>query len=224
MSARTIAKAQKKREIVGIRILTGDDRLAVTREVERTLGKGYEVFEGENLTPAELPSIFLGATLFSAGERKVLITDLGENKESLEALAAGAEEFLKTENEVVIWETKLDKRLAAVKGLMKAGVEVKEFKQAPKVEMKAVFNIYDLALRNGEKAVKELEKIEAEQDPYMFFGLMVSQALKKLEWRLEGAREKRAVRELGKIDMQMKSTGIDPWMLIKSFLIRLKTI
>ena len=195
MSARTIAKAQKKREIVGIRILTGDDRLAVTREVERTLGKGYEVFEGENLTPAELPSIFLGATLFSAGERKVLIKDLGENKESLEALAAGAEEFLKTENEVVIWETKLDKRLAAVKGLMKAGVEV-----------------------------KELEKIEAEQDPYMFFGLMVSQALKKLEWRLEGAREKRAVRELGKVDMQMKSTGIDPWMLIKSFLIRLKTI
>ena len=71
--------------------------------------------------------------------------------------------------------------------------------------------------------MRELEKIERTQDPYMFFGLMVSQALKKLEWRPQGTKEKRSLKELSIIDMQMKSTAVEPWMLIKSFLLRLAT-
>ena len=71
--------------------------------------------------------------------------------------------------------------------------------------------------------MKELEKIEQTQDPYMFFGLMVSQALRKLEWRPQGTKEKRVLRELATVDMQMKSTAVEPWMLIKSFLLRLAT-
>ena len=209
---------------MGIRIFTGDDRVKISETVTKELGEGYEVFEGEGLTTSDLSGIFLGATLFSVETRKILIKDLGENKEVFEELVRRIEEFLKTDAEVVIWETKLDKRLAATKALMKAGVEVREFKAVAKVDMRAVFNIYDMALRDGARAVAELAKIENEQDPYMFFGLMVSQAIKKLEWRSNGAREKRVLKELAKVDMQMKSTVVEPWMLVKSFLLRAATL
>ncbi len=210
---------------MAIRIMTGDDRAKIANEVKRWLGEKYEVFEGEGLVPEDLPGVFLGATLFSAGEaRKILIKDVGENKETLEALAARIEEYLGTENDVAVWETKLDKRLTAVKTLVKAGVEIKEYKLAAKIDMRAVFGIYDIALKDGARAVSELEKIEAEQDPYMFTGLMVSQALKRLTARPNGARERAALRELAKLDMQMKSTGYDPWILVKTFLVKLSAI
>lgn len=209
---------------MGIKIFTGEDRVRAQAEILRELGEGYEVYEGENLAVSDLPGLFLGATLFAAGGRKILVKDLGENKEAWASLAEKIEEYAQTDAEVVIWESKLDKRLAATKALTKAGVEVREFKAAEKVDMKAVFDIYNIALRDGTKAVKELEKIESKQDPYMFFGLMVSQALKKLEWVPNGVREKRILKELSRVDMQMKSTAVEPWMLVKSFLLRAKTI
>lgn len=213
----------KKRAIVGIKIFTGDDRVKIGKQVAKELGEGYEVFEGEGLDRESLPSLFLGGSLFAVRGRKILIKDFSENSEVWSDFAEKIEDFLKTDADVIIWETKLDKRLASTKVVLKAGVEVKEFKLAEPVDMKAVFNIYDTALRDGEKAVKELEKIERTQDPYMFFGLMVSQALRKLEWRPQGTREKRVLRELATVDMQMKSTAVEPWMLIKSFLLRLAT-
>ena len=94
----------------------------------------------------------------------------------------------------------------------------------PAVDPRAVFNILDLSLRDGKKAVAELEKTQSTQDPYMFFGLMVSQALKKLEWKPNGKKERKLVQELAKIDMQMKSTAYEPWMLVKSFLLRAATL
>ena len=170
----------------------------------------------------ELLNVFFGGTLFdSGGGRRILIKDLAENKEVFEKFGEGIERFLKTEAKVVIWEKKLDKRSAAYKNMLKTGVEIKEFKAEEKVEMKKVFAIFDLALRDGMKAVEELEKIEATQDPYMFFGLMVSQALKKLEWRPKGEKEKRALKELSKTDMLMKTTAVEPWTLIKATLRRL---
>ena len=209
---------------MGIKIFTGEDRVKISEEVRRELGEGYEVFEGENLTSSDLPSLFLGGSLFAVGGRKILVKDLGENKEVWADLAEKIEDYAKTDAEVVIWESKLDKRLTSTKALVKAGVEVKEFKAAEKADMKAVFDIYNIALRDGVKAVRELEKIESEQDPYMFFGLMVSQALKKLEWKPNGVRERRVLKELATVDMQMKSTAVEPWMLVKSFLLRAKTI
>ena len=210
---------------MGIRILTGDDRQGVVAGVRKTLGEKYEEIEGENLRVGDLAGLFFGATLFSAGEkRRILVKDLGENKEVLDALASRIEEYNKTENEVVIWEGKLDKRLVAVKALVKAGVEIKEFKTVAKADARAVFGIYDIALRDGARAVRELEKIESEQDPYMFFGLMVSQALRRLEGRPNGVRERAVVRELGKLDIKMKSTGFEPWILVKTFLVRLSAI
>lgn len=209
---------------MGIRIFTGEDRVKAQAEILRVLGEGYEVFEGESLTANDLPGIFWGATLFSVGERKILIKDLSENKEVWAELAEKACEFAKTDAKVILWESKLDKRLAATKALVKAGLEVKEFKAQEPVDMKAVFDIYNIALRDGARAVSELEKIESKQDPYMFFGLLVSQALKKLEWKPSGVKEKKALKELAATDMQMKSTGVDPWMLVKSFLLRVSAI
>lgn len=209
---------------MGIRIFTGDDRVKISETVAKELGEGYEVFEGENLLASDLPGIFLGTTLFSVGARKILIKDIGENKEVFEELARRVGEWIKTDAEVVIWETKLDKRLMATKELIKAGVEVCELKTVAKVDPRVVFNIYDVALRDGARAVAELSKIESEQDPYMFFGLLVSQALKKLEWRPSGVREKRILKELSEVDMQMKSTAVEPWMLVKSFLLRVATL
>ncbi|MBQ1528544.1 hypothetical protein IIZ77_02775 [Candidatus Saccharibacteria bacterium] len=219
-----IAKRTKRKVIVGIRIFTGDDRVKISEEVTRELGEGYEVFEGENLAAADLSGIFLGATLFSVEARKILIKDLSENKEVFEEFATRVEEFLKTDAKVIIWETKIDKRLASTKALAKAGVEVKEFKMAAPVDMKAVFNIYDMAFRDGGRAVAELTKIESAQDPYMFFGLLVSQTLRKLEWKPNGVKEKRVLKELSVVDMQMKSTAVEPWMLIESFLLRVATL
>ena len=214
----------KRKVIVGIRVYTGDDRVKIGEQVTKELGEGYEVFEGEGLSRESLPSLFLGGSLFAVDTRKILIKDFSENVDVWNAFVENIEEFLKSDAKVIIWETKLDKRLASTKAITKAGVEIHEFKMASPVDMKAVFNIYDIALRDGEKAVKELEKIESVQDPYMFFGLMASQALKKLEWRPRGVKEKRVLKELAAVDMQMKSTAVEPWMLIKSFLLRLSTI
>ena len=110
------------------------------------------------------------------------------------------------------------------KKLGQAGVEVKEFKRGEEIDMRAVFNIYNIALRDGKWALEEIEKIENKQDPYMFFGLMVAQALKQLEWRPNGAREKRIVKELGEVDMEMKTTAREPWIIVKSFLVRLSSL
>ena len=213
----------KRKAIVGIKIFTGDDRVKIGEQVAKELGEGYEVFEGEDLDRESLPSLFLGGSLFATDGRKILIKDFSENSEVWSDFAEKIGDFLKTDADVIIWETKLDKRLSSAKVILKAGVEVKEFKLAEPVDMKTVFNIYDIALRDGERAVKELGKIEQAQDPYMFFGLFVSQALRKLEWRPQGIKEKRILRELATVDMQMKSTAVEPWMLIKAFLLRLAT-
>ena len=208
-----------------IKVFTGEDRGKIQEEVRRELGEGYEVFEGAELTRGDLPGIFHGATLFADfSERRVLIRDLGENREVFNELVEKIEEFLATEAKVILFETKFDKRLSAAKNLMKAGVEVREFKLAARGNPKAVFDIYDMALRDGMRAVQELTKIEAEQDPYMFFGLLVSQALKRLEWRPNGVRERKVLKELGKVDMKMKTTAIEPWLLIKSCLVRLSSL
>ncbi|MBR3256881.1 hypothetical protein IKG02_01150 [Candidatus Saccharibacteria bacterium] len=207
-----------------IKILFGEDRGKLGEKIKAELGEDYEVFEGENLEKTDLPGIFFGETLFSSGARRILIKELGENKEVFGEFCEKIEEFVKTEAKVVLAEMKVDKRLSGVKKVAKAGVEILEFKKAETFDSRAVFGIFDLALRDGEGAVRELKKIEEKQDPYMFFGLMVSQALKKLEWRPNGAREKRIVRELSRVDMEMKSTGVEPWVLVEGFLLRMKGI
>ena len=86
-----------------------------------------------------------------------------------------------------------------------------------------VFDIYKTAKRDGKKAVKMLESIENEQDPYMFLGLLVSQALKDFTMR-QGTKEKRVLVELSKLDLQMKTTSMQPFSLLKSFLLQVSSL
>ena len=197
-----------------IKVFYGDDRVKAKAEIKRFLGKNYEVVEGAELKLRDLPDIFKGASLFSE-KRAILIKDVSENQAVWEKIV----DFSDTEHSVAIWELKLDKRKQGYKALKSAGVEMKEFKLMDPPEKKLVFDIYEMALKDGKKAVEMCKKIENTSDPYMFVGLMVSQALKKYEWRA-GAKEKRALKELSKLDMQMKTTSVQPWLLVQAFLLR----
>ena len=197
----------------------GDGRVEAEKAVKLTLGVDYEVFEGENLTVADLPSIFRGTSLFGTKRRQILLKELGENQGIWEKIP----DYLETEHDVVIWESKIDKRSATYKAMVATGVKMQEFAAKANPDAKLVFNVLDLALRNGPQAVKTVERIELEQDPYLFFGLLVTQATKKLEYQA-GNREKRLLKELAKLDMQMKTTSVEPWLLLKSFLLRISGI
>lgn len=202
-----------------LRVFVGDDRVSAEMALKRLIGGNYEVFEGENLSVGDLPSIFQGTSLFETGRRRILLKNLSENAAVWEKIA----EYAGTEHEVVVWELKIDKRSVGYKNLKAAGVEIQEFTLKAKPEVKMVFGVLDMALRDGRRAVAQVEQIELEQDPYMFFGLLVTQALKKFEQR-GGVREKRLLKELAKLDMEMKTTGLEPWMLIKAFLLRAKSL
>lgn len=198
-----------------LKIFFGANRLEAEKKVKQFLGGEYEVFEGENLTVADLPSIFQGTSLFETAERKILLKDVGENSAVWEKVA----DYAETGNRVAIWEGKIDKRSSGYKRLKEAGVEMLESTELVKPEARAVFNVLDTALRDGPAAVAMVEKIELEQDPYMFFGLLVTQALKKFEQSGGAERERKLVKTLARTDMEMKSTSVEPWLLVKSWLL-----
>lgn len=201
-----------------IKIFFGEDRVTISSAVRKELGEDYEIFEGENLSVDDLSNIFLGTSLF--GEtRKILIKDLSENKAVFENILG----FLKTTHSIVLWETKFDKRSAIYKTLSKEKVEMNEFKLLEPTNSKEVFDIFDVALCDGQRAIKMVEKIQETNDPFMFVGLLASQAIKKFEFR-QGRKEKRVLKELSNLDIQMKSTGIEPWTLIKLSLLKLSSL
>lgn len=220
-----------------IRVFYGNDRAKIAEEVRKNLGKNYEVFDGENLKNEDIVNIFKGSSLF-AEKRKILLKDLtttqrgaGQDGASDEKkVASGGADFYEemakytdTAHEIVIWETVVSQKKSFKDFLKLPGVEARKFEQKEPMDMRKVFDIYDTALRDGKKAVESLAQIKEKQDPYMFFGLMASQAIKKFEWR-QGIKERKALKELAKLDMQLKSTTVEPWILIESFLIRLATL
>lgn len=203
-----------------LRVFYGENRLAAEKAVKKALGEKYEVYEGEGLALADLPSIFQGTSLFETGKRRILLKSLSENAAVWEKIA----EYAETNHEVIAWELKLDKRSAGYKNLKAAGVGLCEFAELKKPELNVVFGVLDTALRDGTRAVKMVEQIEMDQDPYMFFGLLVTQMLKRFDSSRGGAKERRLLKELAKTDLEMKSTTVEPWMLIKSFLLRASSI
>ena len=197
-----------------IRIFTGDDRIQASQEIVKILGQNYEVIEGAALTPSDLPSVFKGNSLFSE-KRNILIRDLSSNKVVFPEL----EKYLDTPHNIIIQELKLDKRSSTYKTI-KDKIEVKEFNLPPNPNLRLVFDIYKTAKVNGQKAVAMLEKVKHDEDPIMFFGLLASQAIKDYELR-QGTKEKANLKALKKLDLDMKSTPIDHWLLIESFLLTL---
>lgn len=202
-----------------MKIYYGDDRAKAERMIKRELGNGYEVIEGESLTLNDMPSVFLGMSLFSE-IRNILIKDLGVNKECFSELI----KYANSNNKVILWESKLDKRTNVYKELKKAGVAMVECASLEPAKNYEVFDVLEMAMKgNGEKAVRLAEKIEKTQDPFMFVGLLATQAIKKYETR-QGGRERQVLKELADLDVKMKTTAEEPWNLIKVYLLRIAII
>ena len=200
-----------------IKIFTGDDRVRANQEITRTLGDQYEIIEGADLEINDLPSLFLGNSLFSE-TRNILIRDLSLNKPVFEKLP----EYLSTLHNIIIFELKLDKRSATYKAL-KPKIEIKDFPLPKNPNFNLVFDIYRVAKKDGQKAVGMLAKIKPDEEPIMFLGLLASQAIKDYA-NNQGTKEKKALKELSRIDLKIKSTPLSPWLLIESFLLRLSSL
>ncbi|MBR3323163.1 hypothetical protein IKG13_03845 [Candidatus Saccharibacteria bacterium] len=199
-----------------IRIFYGDNRVMAQKVIKQQLGD-YEIVEADKIQRDDMPSVFLGTSLF--GEtRSILIKDLSENKECWELLPNFIEGC---PHHIVIWETKLDKRSAVYKTLSKNKyVELKEFKMAEDPNKKLVFDIFDTAFRgDGKKAVQMVEKIEVTNDPFSFMGLMTTMAIKKLQYN--NSRAAGAIKILAQADLDMKSTSIEPWTIVKTALLKI---
>ena len=92
----------------------------------------------------------------------------------------------------------------------------------PKTDFRIVFDVFKVAKKDGKKAVEMLKKLESEEDPIRFTGLLVSQAIKDYQ-KNQGSKEKRILKELSKLDVNLKSSKIDPWLLVESFLLQLQS-
>lgn len=206
-----------KKERKVLKIFYGENRKMAEAAVKRFIGQDYEVFDGEKLQADDLPTIFRGTSLFDTGKRRILIKNLSENSEAWEKVS----EYKGTEHDVAIWEMKLDGRLNGTKLLKSAGIEMEEFKSQA---TKPLFGLLNMALRDGEAAVRELEKRESEQDPYLLAGLLVSDAIKNLQSSGGRGRERKVLKELADLDRRMKTTSIEPWILVKGFLLEVGNI
>lgn len=205
------------------KIFTGDDRVEILKRIKSELGEDYEVFEGDRLAIFDIMNICIGTSLFGAS-RKILLKDLtlarktGGEEERVDFY----EELLKypeTPHKIIIWESVTPIKKTYKDFVKNSKAEVIKVMEKKPVDIGKVFDIYDTALRDGKKAVAMLKEIEEKQDPYMFFGLLVSQALKKYDYH-QGAKEKRVLEALSQLDIQMKSTTISPWQLLQAFLLQ----
>jgi hypothetical protein len=197
-----------------IRVFFGDDRALAVKQIKRLLGDDYEVIEGENIDVNMVAPIFLGASLFEE-KRKILIRDLSANLAAFEQVT----KYTQTKNEVIIFETKFDKRLKVAKELAKAGIELREFKKLEKINSKEIFNVFNLALTGQNKrAVTLLRCFENDEDPMAYIGLLTTQAIRELETK-GGTRERKIIKKLSKLDMDTKSSKFEAWDLVESFLL-----
>ena len=200
-----------------IKIFYGDDRVKANAEIKKLLGENYEIIDGQDLLLGDLPNIFMGISLF-AEKRKILIRDFTANKPVFEQLG----NYLNTPHDIILLESKLDKRSITFKDL-KDKIEIKEFTLPEDPNFKLVFDIFRTAKKDGKKAINMLEKIKTKEDPVMFSGLLFSQAIKDFGLN-QGTKEKRVLKELSKLDLDMKSAKVEPWLLIESFLLRLSSL
>lgn len=205
-----------------IQVFYGDDRAAAMKEVKKQLGDEFEVIDAAELSADSLPDIFFGTTLF-ADVRKILIKDLFSNTELLNALT----NYLDTTHQVITIESALDRRKSVVKDLEKdSRLKFQKFEKAiSSTDRFFVFNIYDQALVNPTAAVQALRARESEQEPYACLGAWTKKALDNLAKNEKSAKNRRIVKELAKIDLVLKTTKLsnNPWPVLESFLLRLKT-
>ena len=164
-------------------------------------------------------------TFFEA-ERRILIKDLFLKKDLVEKLP----NLINTPHKIVLLETKLDKRGAVYKELVKLAKTNSEIKfetfaaTEQTVDRNAVFRIFDLAMTDGRRAVKNLQAIESDNDPYATIGAWTKKACDLLERNPKKARA--ILKELAKIDVLVKSTDFskEPWILLEGLLLRIPNL
>lgn len=206
-----------------LKIFYGTERAQAQAAVEKVLGKDYELVETDNLMVSDMPSIFMGTTLFG-DERKILIKGLDENKECW----AEVIKYIDTPHKVIIWNEKApDKRGEPGKTLSSdKRIEIKGFERiVSKEETFAAFNMYDDAVKgNLKKALATCKTLEADKnkDPYSTIGAFASKAFTALEKRDHKAPE--ILRILATIDVEMKSTGLSGWTLVKKALAQIAAV
>ena len=200
-----------------LKIFTGDNRVKAQQEITKILGKDHETIDGVDLEPTDLPSLFYGTTLF-AETRNILIRDLSANKPVFEKLPS----YLDTPHNIILLESKFDKRSTTYKAL-KGKIEIQDFKLPAAHNQFYSFDICRMAKRDGQKAIKMLKEIEPTTDPMLFFGALVSVAIKDYNQR-HGTKEQRALKRLAALDQALKSTQINPWLLIESYLLTLASL
>lgn len=206
-----------------LHIYYGDDRTKSDAAAKKVLGQNYEIIDAENLELSDLPTIFMGASLFEADSRKILLKGLADKKELFDEL----EKYLDTTHEIVILETKIDGKWSSLKKLKKAkNIDIVENKipEDPKKRWLA-FNIYDLALKNPDAAIKILRENEEAEDPYAMIGAWATSAIKNLKSAPNSKHNRTIVKKLAEIDNLLKTTKFSesPWPILESFLLRLKT-
>lgn len=197
-----------------IKVFYGQNRKMAVESAQKYLGEGYEVIDGGELEPSDLPNVFWGNSLLSE-TRRVLVRDLLANK----AVANDLPNYLETAHKVALLELNVDKRSAIYKSL-KDKVEWVECKMPRSANFGLVFDIYRTAKRDGAKAVEMLEAVQNEEDPVMFTGLLATQAMKDYTER-QGVAEKERLKKIAKLDLELKTTAIEPWMLVKATLLSL---
>lgn len=198
-----------------LKIFYGDNRVLANNAIRSLLGENYEVIEGPDINAYDMPNIFMGVSLF-AEQRNILIRDLTSNKSAYEELI----KYVNTPHNIILLETKIDKRSITYKDL-KDKIEFKEFVLPKDPNLNLIFDIYGTAKRDGKKAIEMLNKIKSKEEPNMFFGLIVSQELKNFP---NGKGTKKFLKELSRVDMQLKSAKVDPWLIIEAFLLRLSSL
>ncbi len=200
-----------------IKIFVGDDRIRAKQAIVQFLGQDYEVFDGPDLMEDDLLNICSGNSLLSL-HRSILIRDLSKNKSLFEKIP----DYLDTQHSVALLEQKPDKRSSVYKALKEKKL-VFQFDLNPGADYGKVFNIFSVAKQNGLKAIDMLEEIKNQEDPMMFFGLLVSSAIKDFG-RNQGTKEKQVLKLLSRLDLRIKSSSMDPWLLIESFLVQLSRL
>ena len=167
---------------MSISILHGTDRNAMMLAAKTKLGEEYEIFEADNITLADLDSIFLGQTLFGTGEkRRILLKDLNDNKECFEKLP----DYASTEHEVVVVANgKLNKTFAYVKAVLGCkDIESKEFEtveERTRDKFEGLEPFKQALAGHGKIALKKLESLKDHSAAPLILGTMGGQAAKLL--------------------------------------------
>lgn len=210
---------------MSICILHGTDRNAMMTAAKTKLGEAYEIFEADNITVADMDSLFLGQTLFGGDEkRRILLKDLNDNKDCFAKLP----DYASTEHEVVVIASgKLNKTFAYVKDVLGCKeIESKEFatieeRTRDKFETWEPFK--QAFAGHGKIALKKLDILKDHTAAPMVLGTMGAQAAKLIGSK-DNAKAVEAMKILARADIMSKRSGLDMWVPLEWALLEIANL